>query len=986
LNSKISIFIYALCILFKFTALGQSSEFSGSITNLGDTPWKFHKIVTKPVNITPQSQVTFKNRIVTELSDNKQNTTLEFPLLNEPLPLVIDFGILRNIQSVKIILGNSDIDSLYYTIEGAADNSLIWGFAVDFSKTPQISISQNIPVVNSTGKTFGYTEKPDYKFNIAEFNGLFRFLKITFYQGKNGRRYDKAVSVAEVEVLVADEKSKDEAFHFNENNFDDNKWQDVGIPHCFNDSDTYLNSYETNMWKGEVWYRKHFFIDKKDSNKQFYLEFEGVNIGTAVYINGVFKKGNTSVPQTGEVTHVGGFIPFSVDISDDIKFGCENIIAVRVSNSAGSFFTWPGFGVFDGFGMGWGGIVSPVYLHKMSKVHIPINAFAASGKWGTYQDAVSANENEAKLCFQTCIENQSSKTEEVVLQTELYDQKGNRVLILNNTQKNIQAKDSQYFKQEAILTQPQLWYPNNSPYGKPYLYKVVRNVLLKGKIIDKKVELMGIREITWDDEYCYINHKKHFIQGFGYRNVYPALGSAVPAELQWKDISLIADCGGNAIRVGHVPPTSVMMEACDAYGIMVILNSGDNEWSLKNEPAVSYKKEYDRNAIISFRSHPSLIVWESNNGIAEGVNIYQPETTQSLVDEWDNIQPRIVLCRDSYPKIWAEKKPIVVGYTNEYKKVKGSPCLDTEVYGANWEGRASWNIARSDYKNEKRFSSWYVKNYLSDIENKACGWIDWMLTETQGEGYTIYLNGIDKQKSLGSSAMDANRFPKLKYRIYEKALWVQYEKRPGVALQSCWNIPGVQDIDAWSNCPYVELFINGKSWGTKEPDNETKQCTWDNLIWNAGKVQVFGLDKAKKIVCSDSIETSGDPYAIVLDIDKPLTTPAGKTFPFSANGSDVQIVTARVVDIQGRWCPFAENLVTFNVEGEGVYCGSSDFYITKGKPAGYHAPFDEELQMEGGLRRVAIRSTFKPGIIIVGITSPGLKTGQVEIESHIINN
>jgi len=104
-------------------------------------------------------------------------------------------------------------------------------------------------------------------------------------------------------------------------------------------------------------------------------------------------------------------------------------------------------------------------------------------------------------------------------------------------------------------------------------------------------------------------------------------------------------------------------------------------------------------------------------------------------------------------------------------------------------------------------------------------------------------------------------------------------------------------------------------------------------------------------------------------------TPTGKTFYCKANASDVTIVTARVVDSQGRWCPLAKNTITFKVEGEGVYCGSSDFYITDGKPANYHAPFDKELKMEGGLRRIAIRSTFKPGTVKVQATSSGLKNG-----------
>ena len=254
------------------------------------------------------------------------------PLVSGSASLVIDLGRLRDIQSVKIILDDNSIDSLWYTIEGAADQSFIWGGLSDFSQKPQLCMSQEITEAKTTGKIAGFAENVSHKFNEARFNGLCRFLRISFLPGKGSVNQ---VSVSEVEVYAPDNYSKDKFSGFKEKSFDDSKWQDVGIPHCFNDSDTYLNSYETNMWKGEVWYRKHLFLEKNDRDKQFYLEFEGVNVGTAVYINGVFKKGNTGVVQTGDVTNIGCFIPFSVDITSQLKFGEDNVITVRVANSAG---------------------------------------------------------------------------------------------------------------------------------------------------------------------------------------------------------------------------------------------------------------------------------------------------------------------------------------------------------------------------------------------------------------------------------------------------------------------------------------------------------------------------------------------------------------------------------------------------------------------------------------------------------------------------
>ena len=101
----------------------------------------------------------------------------------------------------------------------------------------------------------------------------------------------------------------------------------------------------------------------------------------------------------------------------------------------------------------------------------------------------------------------------------------------------------------------------------------------------------------------------------------------------------------------------------------------------------------------------------------------------------------------------------------------------------------------------------------------------------------------------------------------------------------------------------------------------------------------------------------------------------------AVNASDAFIATVRVVDRDGHWCPQANPLLHFEVYGEGVYKGSYNFYVTEGKPLSYHAPGDPELQAEGGLMRVAVRTTFPPGDITVRVTSPGLVPAQATTRS-----
>ncbi len=121
-----------------------------------------------------------------------------------------------------------------------------------------------------------------------------------------------------------------------------------------------------------------------------------------------------------------------------------------------------------------------------------------------------------------------------------------------------------------------------------------------------------------------------------------------------------------------------------------------------------------------------------------------------------------------------------------------------------------------------------------------------------------------------------------------------------------------------------------------------------------------------------------------VEIEEPAPKPDGERFELKANASDAFVATVRVVDKEGRWCPFADNQLRFEVEGEGVYKGSYNFYVTEGKPLEYHAPGDTELQAEGGLMRVAVRTTFNPGKITVKVSSDGLRSGEASVRSKKI--
>ena len=77
---------------------------------------------------------------------------------------------------------------------------------------------------------------------------------------------------------------------FEKRDFNDSQWESVGVPHCFNEMDTYLNDNKLHQWHGTVWYRKHFNLGPELTGRHLLLEFQGATIGAAVYgtMNGRF--------------------------------------------------------------------------------------------------------------------------------------------------------------------------------------------------------------------------------------------------------------------------------------------------------------------------------------------------------------------------------------------------------------------------------------------------------------------------------------------------------------------------------------------------------------------------------------------------------------------------------------------------------------------------------------------------------------------------
>jgi len=752
--------------------------------------------------------------------------------------------------------------------------------------------------------------------------------------------------------------------------FNDASWKTVGLPHTWNDTDTYINKDAGGpgpAMGGIGWYRKKFTLDKAYSNRKIFVEFEASHVGCQVYINGTFIKGNSAL--NPNATHVIGFLPFVVDLTPYVKFLPDtNVLAVRVSGSEG-FYQFPTFSIDFRFGQGDYGLWRPVWMHITDKVYVPLNVYSVVNNWGTYVSTISATDALASIKILTNVQNDNSEPANVTLITKIVD--ANKNVVWTEAKSQIINANSNYvFDQTAEVTNPKLWYPANSIYGKPNMYKVFHIVKVNNVTVDVFQSPLGIRVITWDKDFPIINGHPHYLWGGASRYDYPALGTAVPEEQQWRDAKLLVEAGGNLWRPGHSTHSPEFTAACDAYGIMLVQPSGELEGNFATAQITDYKKtlkrECHRDMIIRDRNNPSILAWEVSNGPID------PDYCRELHELEHQLDPVNTRAQSDRGFGEAGKSGVADIYACsatgcEISLHSGYP--DKPAWGAEaWGGSRAY---RFDYDNELTFANEYVQNWKKSKRAKCFGLVHWYLMDTPGE------SGLGR--SFASSMMDFNRIPKMLYHIY-KACWTPYKVKPVISLAHHWNRSGNVTVNAFTNCPKARLLINGVSQGERVPYPDTgtgtalmpTQCQW-NVTFQAGTLRAEGLDENGNVVCFDEKKTAGAPHHVVLTVEPPLVKPDGDTFKIYANGTDAAFILATIVDADGNWCPTANNKVTFSVSGPGNYRGGSDHTVTSGQSLYYHSPLDPELNAEGGMCKVVVRATFTPGDVTVSATASGLQ-------------
>jgi len=216
--------------------------------------------------------------------------------------------------------------------------------------------------------------------------------------------------------------------------------------------------------------------------------------------------------------------------------------------------------------------------------------------------------------------------------------------------------------------------------------------------------------------------------------------------------------------------------------------------------------------------------------------------------------------------------------------------------------------------------------------------------------------------------IDIAGFPKDNFWYYQ-VNWADQSNLLHVFPHWNWNNGDTVEVWAYSNTDSVELFVNGKSQGSK------KMPSRDHVLWRvpyeAGSIEGRAYDASGKQVANQIIQTTGAPASIKLALD------LGQN-GIAADGQDIAMVAVSIVDSQGRVVPLASNEVAFSVTGPGKLIG-----LGSGDPSNHESDKATQRKAFNGLVRAIVQSTAQAGEITLQASSQGLQTGRITINTKL---
>ncbi len=712
------------------------------------------------------------------------------------------------------------------------------------------------------------------------------------------------------------------------------RWEPVKLPHCYNAYDAV--DPDKNYYEGPAWYRTLLDINNSFSAGRTLLHFEGAGQKTAVYIY---------MTKVGE--HVGGYDEWTVDITDAVdqflkseaskEFKGKIPLSIRCDNSRDLEMIPSDLADFNIYG-GIYRYLDLVYVPALSLAQVHI------------EPRVDENGKKGAVEMTARFYNPGHITGATV-SWKITGPAGHDIM---NGNKAVNVGEDVLNVGEFMIKKPDLWSPDN-----PNLYTCQMTVHSEAgdHMITQK---FGFRNFEFLDHGPFmLNGKRLLIRGTQRHEDHAGVGAAMTEPMIRKEMIMIKDMGANFIRLGHYQQSSIVLDLCDSLGLLVWEEIPWCRGGLGGRLYQGQAKRMLTNMINQHYNHPAVIIWGlgNENDWPGDYPDFDKEAIRNFMSELNDLAHqldptrktairRCDFCKDIVdvysPSIWAGWYR---GKFTEYKQVTKQEMEKVDHFlhmewGASSHARRHSEDPDIGLENirigegaDERLGDAALHGGNARVsrdgdwsETYACNLFDWTLKEQEtmdwltGTAFWVFKdfstpgrpeNPVPYVNQKGVVERD---FTKKESFYVVQSYWA---KKPMVHIYGhSWPVRwGKADdqrlLKVYSNCPEVELFLNGESLGKKHRNSQDYPAA--GLSWRTALkpgeniVKATGYFGTEKIVDEISFEYQtkswNEPYELKV-----------KQVNYQ---NDTATVWVQLLDKNSTLCLDAKNVIEYALAGSG---------------------------------------------------------------------
>lgn len=799
--------------------------------------------------------------------------------------------------------------------------------------------------------------------------------------------------------------------------FDDtgSSWSDVELPHDWSIYQPYgsgaQRAAQGALPGGTGWYRKSFTIPDDFKGKTIMIQFDGVQMVSEVWINGV--------RNTAEWKQYLGYVTFEYDITDHLLFdGQKNTIAVKCYSSPNSARWYPGAGIYRNV---WLIATEPVYVPVNGvKITTPREGLVPS--YPLYQPM--ENPTSAQVDIETKLNNDTAEGKTVSLKSTVYNKAGN-VVDITTDEIDVPANGTYKVSQTVNVPDPKLWSTDS-----PNLYWVKTEVISGGTVVDTIDSRFGIRYTDLNPNTgFYLNGVSMKLQGMCEHSDLGPLGMETYQAAIDRRIRKLKDMGCNAIRTAHNPVSPEYIEACDRLGMMLMEEAFD-QWDRAknaddysnyfaksttdgttrvftvstsssevtiNRPDLTSNAERDIKAMVDRdKNSPAVIMWSTGNEIDDHKYSYSPNVSKMLsgwIHEIDETRPTIAVPPwwdnaggqfNNYMRSMAAADIGGFNYATDYydrghneyptQNLVGAETCSAfatrgyyapEYYGVRVPGNRGSTYMCNEYPGETNF----------ELANKSFVGVrdrDFIMGEFVWTGHDY----LGEPTPHGGNAMSSS-FGILDTCGFEKDAFYLYKSNwtddPTCHLLpqnwTQWTLGQQIPVVVYTNGRFVDLYLNGVLIGTKTFDKKTANPVYvefGSIPFAPGELKAVAKDINGNVIATDVVYTAGAATNVDLVGDRAF---------IENDGRDLVFVEATIRDSAGVMAPTASNRVTVSVTGGRIIATGNGSHIDRESQRGS----DNRLAFNGKALFIIAADKGYTGDITITSTSPGLTSNTIVV-------